>query len=366
MSILKKLADAQAKIWAVKRDSENPYFKSEYASLEAVLRELHPILSGIGLVITYSVEVTPLEPARIVDKRTGEELTIFSSAVVVHTTVHDPESGEHLKFSFPSVTQRSDPQGIKACITYGRRVGLQCLFNLADVDDDAESSVIHHGEKVATPEALPSFASPAQLKLIAELMDETGLRVREEILQFVEGVVGRPVEKRTDLTKEEAQKLINALYERKRAQKIRVAIPEPDQPPTPAPSQAQQNEQSAPPALTFKAPPQQQNEQPSAPAVPQGEPQIKRGRGRPPKPRPEPAPQTKESIPASPQAINMITFLLDQLEVPESSKDRLLFVTELLGAPAGELLPDGSLKWNLSVDDAQKIINELREVLRQA
>lgn len=53
--------------------------------------------------------------------------------------------------------------------------------------------------------------SPAQIKMMAALMNQLGMTDRDSALAFVADVIGREVESRNDLTKAEASKVIDAL-----------------------------------------------------------------------------------------------------------------------------------------------------------
>lgn len=112
-----KLLAIQKEVAAIKKDKENPFFKSEYFDINSLLDELKPLLNKNGLVV-----LQPLHNAGI------------------ETIVVDSESGESLNF-YSDITQNTDPQKMGAAITYFRRYALQSLFLLQSTDDDANSAV---------------------------------------------------------------------------------------------------------------------------------------------------------------------------------------------------------------------------------
>ena len=53
MSLLKKLNDFRQKVNVVKKDAKNPFYKSNYATLEAVMETIEPTLNDLKINSTY-------------------------------------------------------------------------------------------------------------------------------------------------------------------------------------------------------------------------------------------------------------------------------------------------------------------------
>ena len=110
----------QSELSCVPRDRENPYFKSNYATMEALDNMLKPILKKHGLGYLQSVAFE------------GER-------VVMKTTVFNAE-GETLCSCVPFGCKSNMPQDIGSAITYSRRYGLQAAFGVViafdETDDD--------------------------------------------------------------------------------------------------------------------------------------------------------------------------------------------------------------------------------------
>ena len=131
------LVKAQAEMKSIVKDSTNPAFKSSYASLEATVDTVRPILAKYGLC-TLQGESSP---------ETDEgKLTGFNvETVVLH------ESGEWISNAVFVPVEKPSAQGAVSALTYGRRAGLRAVFTLADTDDDGETAQNHAPRAAATP-----------------------------------------------------------------------------------------------------------------------------------------------------------------------------------------------------------------------
>jgi hypothetical protein len=107
-----KLHLAKQEIGTVTKGSNNPFFKSKYADLNAILEATEPILLKYNLLL--------LQP--ILDGK-------------VCTQIIDIENGDMVtsELVLPIIT---DPQKQIAGITYFRRATLQSILSLRAVDDD--------------------------------------------------------------------------------------------------------------------------------------------------------------------------------------------------------------------------------------
>ena len=112
-NIYEKVAKIQNEI-SVKKDWNNPFYKSKYITLDNIMDKLQPLLDKEGLVI-------------------------FNMNIPwgVKTIVTDLDSTISSEFTVENI---QDPQQLWKVITYGRRYNLTSIFNiLADEDDDAQS-----------------------------------------------------------------------------------------------------------------------------------------------------------------------------------------------------------------------------------
>lgn len=115
---------------SVKKDGKNPFYKSEYITLDNLMDKLQPLLDKEWLMV-YNVNIVGW----------------------VRTVVTD------LNYSISSdftIEWLSDPQALWKVVTYWRRYNLTSIFNvLADEDDDAQS--FYEKKKPATKKAESRF-----------------------------------------------------------------------------------------------------------------------------------------------------------------------------------------------------------------
>ena len=116
MSIYKKLFEAKKEIGKISKDSTNPFFKSKYFDINALLEHVEPILQKHDLLI--------LQPIK-----NG----------LVTTQIVDAESGAMVESEI-ALTNITDPQKRGSEITYYRRYTLQSLLGLQAEDDDGNKA----------------------------------------------------------------------------------------------------------------------------------------------------------------------------------------------------------------------------------
>lgn len=119
------LVKAQAEIKFAAKDSSNPFFKSKYADLPAVIDAIKPALNKHGISFLQIVVQEGVE------------------TMLLH------ESGEYISGITPVVVaKQNDPQALGSAITYAKRYGLQAIVGVpADVDDDGEAAMARQPTK---------------------------------------------------------------------------------------------------------------------------------------------------------------------------------------------------------------------------
>ena len=124
-AIAKALAAAQAEMSNPGFDSENPHFRSRFASLASVRNAIVPVLAKHGICVTQSLETT------------GDNKGIACTTYLTH------ESGQQMTFG-PLVipATKPDAMGYGSAATYARRYSLQAVACVAaDEDDDSNAAV---------------------------------------------------------------------------------------------------------------------------------------------------------------------------------------------------------------------------------
>jgi ERF superfamily len=121
VSLYKKIHTAKSKIGAVVKSSNNPFFKTKYADLNAHLEVIEPICQELGLVLTQSTLANP---------QLGN---------VVKTDITDIDTGAQIS-SVLQLPKLEDMQKLGGAITYARRYTLGALLAIQTDDDDGETA----------------------------------------------------------------------------------------------------------------------------------------------------------------------------------------------------------------------------------
>lgn len=159
---------AQRKIGSANKGASNPFFKSKYADLGAVMEACKEHLNDEGIAI--------LQPPAYADVN-GKHLV---ETILMH------ESGEFFAAAMALEVPKSNMQDLGSAVSYARRYGLQSLVFIPAEDDDAQK--ITHGKQfnkkmdvvLTTPEVKKSSfkqqlidgqKTPTNLGVIADWKD---------------------------------------------------------------------------------------------------------------------------------------------------------------------------------------------------
>ena len=129
-NLAKALASVQADLTYAKKDSKNPFFKSNYADLESVWEACRGLLSFNGLSVSQF-------PGTYSDLDKSMSLT----TILMH------ESGEWISQEMSVPVSKVDAQGAGSAITYMRRYALAAVVGVVQADDD--------GNAASQPNGLP-------------------------------------------------------------------------------------------------------------------------------------------------------------------------------------------------------------------
>lgn len=151
--VLSKLMKAKQLIGTVKKDSKNPFHKSNYASLNAYIDASEEHLLENGLILVQAGNGS------------------FSEPLIVATLIH-PESGQWLKSYLPILNPKSDSQGLGASVTYMRRYSIATLLGLVSEDDDGETAVGRGKYEQQKKKTNPEKEEDTNLKKLLEMFDK--------------------------------------------------------------------------------------------------------------------------------------------------------------------------------------------------
>ncbi len=120
-NLVKSLTAFQGKMIAVKKDANNPFYHSKYATLDIIWDAIRKPLSENGLSITQTMN--------LINDKSALETTLY-----------------HISGEWISGTQlvnpiKDDPQSLGSAISYARRYSLSAILGIvADEDDDANAA----------------------------------------------------------------------------------------------------------------------------------------------------------------------------------------------------------------------------------
>tara|TARA_B100001250_G_scaffold62916_1_gene49335 strand:- start:4181 stop:4663 length:483 start_codon:yes stop_codon:yes gene_type:complete len=115
------LAKAQSEIRGAKKSSTNPFFKSDYADLDTVIKSCFPQLTKNGLSVIQGND-------------TCDKGSFYVTTMLLH------ESGQWIKSKLKMpIGGKQDAQAVGATITYARRFSLSAMVGIAQTDDDGNS-----------------------------------------------------------------------------------------------------------------------------------------------------------------------------------------------------------------------------------
>lgn len=117
LTLRERLLLVQKEIGAIKKDSENPYFKSKYFDINSLLEQVKPVLNEHSLIVTQA-------------------LTSLDGKLALKTSILDADGIDGIIETCP-LPEITDPQKAGSAITYFRRYALQSLLALEAEDDDA-------------------------------------------------------------------------------------------------------------------------------------------------------------------------------------------------------------------------------------
>ena len=120
MNIYIKLFEAKKEIGKITKDAKNPFFKSDYLSLNGLLTAVEAVLVNHGLVL-----IQPITDGHV--------------TTMIIDTEAEADQEDHVKSSIQLPTI-SDPQKLGSAITYYRRYTLQSLLGLQAEDDDGNAA----------------------------------------------------------------------------------------------------------------------------------------------------------------------------------------------------------------------------------
>ena len=122
-NIITAMTKVQTEIKGMTPDAKNPFFKSNYITLDGILEYIRPILSKNGIWLVQEAK--------------GLDLNVSIKTSLYHS------SGEFLETeSLEMLPVKNDPQALGSTITYLKRYQLSALIGISsEIDDDANKAM---------------------------------------------------------------------------------------------------------------------------------------------------------------------------------------------------------------------------------
>ena len=188
------LVKFNSEVSKIAKDAKNPFFKSNYVTLDKLIEATRPILQENGLVVMQS----PLSK---------EDGSIGIQTLLIH------ESGEFIESEpiFMKPAKANDPQQAGSIISYMRRYSYQAILNLnTGEDDDANKSTSEEDKKSKLNNKSYSNnkkLSESQLKRMYVIGKNAGYENSK-----VDSMINQKYNKKAcDMTKEEYDNVVEGL-----------------------------------------------------------------------------------------------------------------------------------------------------------
>lgn len=107
----------QSEVQQPKKNAINPHFKSNYSTLDEIIKTVNPILNKNGLAVMQEI--------------TGDGEFILVTTRIIH------ESGQWLETEPLAIKcEKATPQGQGSATSYGRRYAISAILGISSEDDD--------------------------------------------------------------------------------------------------------------------------------------------------------------------------------------------------------------------------------------
>jgi hypothetical protein len=203
-----RLAAQSAIMKGAVRNRENPFAKSKYATLDAVLETVAEPLTESGLVLTQ----WPGEIEAVGAKGDRYQMKVY-------TQIEHAETTEWMLVWVTIPIVKLDAQGIGSAMTYGRRYGLKPAVGMPEVDDDGAAASGQESELRSKRKSSAEAKRDGTTEVFNDIRSEISACINIEMLRHVGEVRREQVEDMPD----KWQTLLREDYETKMSELKAVA-----------------------------------------------------------------------------------------------------------------------------------------------
>ena len=149
------LKKAQLIFKPLQKTAKNPFFKSNYATLDDCIEATRSALAENGLCV--------VQP------------TLYENGVTLLITKLLHESGQEITSSYPIIPTKQDPQGYGSALTYARRYVYCSILGLVAEEDDDGNAASKETKTPTQPAQKPTgVISAAQLTRLKTIASKSG------------------------------------------------------------------------------------------------------------------------------------------------------------------------------------------------
>lgn len=186
------LLKAQQEIEKVDKDAVNPFFKSDYTTLNATIQACKSALNKNNIIVLQPIE--------------SDENGVYVSTTLIHT------SGESLTSKMTiREAKNNDPQAQGSAITYARRYSLKSMLCMSDEDDDGEKAQTTYRKPVKKDDPRFKDNKTYQKAINTDYATDAQMNAINKLIKS--GKLHESVAKNmASMTKQEASDLIGSVY----------------------------------------------------------------------------------------------------------------------------------------------------------
>lgn len=157
--LAKALAKAQSAIKPAAKGAENPFFRSSYADLPAIVKACRDELTKNDIAIAQP--------------------TFYDGETLMLNTMLMHSSGEWISGNYPIKPVKPDPQSMGSAITYARRYALAAMVGVVAEDEDDDANAASGNVKVPTRDDKSEALSKARVWAQQAIHDINGFSADE-------------------------------------------------------------------------------------------------------------------------------------------------------------------------------------------
>jgi len=184
------LAKAQAEMQTAELSASNPFFKTRYADLAAIVKASRPALTKHGFAIIQQI------------------ITHEDGQTMLHTMLcHN--SGQWVESRVRIVPPKNDVQSMGSYITYLRRYSIASICGIVSSEDDDGQLAVSHAKEISSRNSTPKYYAAESISSDQVKQLESELAHHTDIITMI--LDGFKIESLADMPKEKFSAALNRI-----------------------------------------------------------------------------------------------------------------------------------------------------------